>query len=66
VVLPQICRISLASKAQEKLIKIINRKLIYRKRNIKINTNTGKAGQYNDIDDGYEKKKLSERWNTYL
>lgn len=55
---------SLANKAPAMLLDIIDRKLNQHDRKlIKINTWTVKASQYNHVEDGYKKKKLSMRWD---
>lgn len=55
---------SLANKAPAMLLTIINRKLYtYGKQLNKIDTWSVKASQYNHINNTYNKKKLSQRWN---
>ena len=57
---------SLANKAPSMFLEILNRKLHYFGKELhKINTYTVKASQYNHFTDEYNKKKLSERWNTF-
>ena len=57
---------SLANKAPAMLLTIIDRKLRCHDRVLnKIDTYSVKASQYNHIDEQYNKKKLSERWNYF-
>jgi len=58
---------SLISKSPGMLLNIIDRKLSYfGKKLIKIDKTKIKASQYNHIDDDYNKKQLSERWNELI
>lgn len=55
---------SLAYKAPAMFLDILERKLISRKGTYKeINTREVKASQYNHLNNEYNKKKLSQRWN---
>ncbi|WXR60239.1 transposase [Peptostreptococcaceae bacterium AGR-M142] len=57
---------SLANKAPSMLLTIIDRKLKYHGLSlIKIDTYKVKASSYNHIDQSYNKKKLSQRWNYF-
>ena len=56
---------SLANRAPSMFLAILNRKLSYfRKSLIEIDTFSARASQFNHIDESYQKKKLSERWNV--
>jgi len=57
---------SLANKAPSMLLTIIDRKLkYYDKQLFKIDTWSVKASQYNHLENNYQKKKLSQRWNDF-
>lgn len=57
---------SLTNKAPAMLLIIINRKLSYNNNSlIEIDTSTAKSSQFNHIEQSYEKKKLSQRWNDF-
>lgn len=56
---------SLANKAPSMLLEIINKKLSYDGLQLlKVDTYLVKASQYNHFEDGYNKKDLSDRWNS--
>lgn len=56
---------SIGMHAPAQFISILGRKLSYHKGGLcRINTWKFKASQYNHVDDTYEKKKLSKRYNT--
>lgn len=56
---------SLANRAPSMFLAILKRKLSYfGKPLIEIDTFSARASQFNHIDGSYQKKKLSERWNT--
>lgn len=55
---------TIAHRAPGKLLEILNRKLGYSGRKlIKINTAKARASQFNHLDQSYQKKPLSQRWN---
>lgn len=57
---------SIANRAPDMLLEIINRKLsYYDKQLIKIDTWNAKASQFNHFDGTYHKKTLSQRWNNF-
>lgn len=57
---------SIANRASAMLLSIIDRKLQYFAKNlIKINTQKARASQFNHKENGYKKKKLSQRWNSF-
>ncbi|MDY6244218.1 MAG: hypothetical protein SPL82_10120 [Lachnospiraceae bacterium] len=56
---------SIGMHAPAQFLSILERKLSYHKGGLyRINTWKFKASQYNHVDDSYEKKKLSKRYNT--
>lgn len=56
---------SIGNRAPSTLLTIINRKLIYNDKHLnEINTQKCKASQYNHVTGEYNKKSLSQRWNT--
>ncbi|GIO17503.1 hypothetical protein J18TS1_06030 [Oceanobacillus oncorhynchi subsp. incaldanensis] len=57
---------SIAKRAPAMLLTIIERKLNYRKIEMKkVDTYAIKASQFNHVTGKYEKKQLSERWNDF-
>ena len=57
---------SLANKAPSMFLEILGNKLKFLGNQlIKINTREAKASQYNHLNIGYNKKKLSQRWNHF-
>lgn len=57
---------SLGNRAPAMLLSIIDRKLgYYDNKLIKINTQKARASQYSHFDNTYNKKSLSQRWNSF-